>query len=186
MNNIIIADTKEQVLKPVYLDQVNIQNVYLMIGIIGSGKSSWAKDKVRTNDNTVIINRDSLRYMINGGEYIFDEKYEKMIKFSTYSCLRHAIEAKFDVIIDESNISMEKRMVWLDVINYSITPNIVKVTYVWCTETERNLDLRMRTPKGQSREKWEEVYNGMIEVFEPPTIDELPPNGDIIQYRIGV
>jgi len=160
------------------------QNVYLMIGIIGSGKSSWAKDKAKNNDNTVIINRDSLRHMIKGEEYVFDEKYERMIRYSAFSCLRHAIEAKFDVIIDESNISMEKRMVWLDVIERSITPNTVKVTYVWCTEIERNLDLRMQSPRGYSKKSWKEVCDKMIESFEPPTIDELPPNGDIIQHKI--
>ena len=51
-------------------------NLYILIGNIGSGKSTWAREKVKSTPRTIIVNRDALRTMVGGGEYIFDKEME--------------------------------------------------------------------------------------------------------------
>jgi len=48
----------------------------------------------------------------------------------------------------------------------------IKIIYVWFTEIQKNLENRMKSPRGYERYQWEEVINGMISNFEEPTEDE--------------
>ncbi len=48
--------------------------LYLLVGLVGSGKSKWAEQIVKTTHQTVIINRDKIRDMIHGGDYRYTRK----------------------------------------------------------------------------------------------------------------
>ena len=44
---------------------INMQNVYILMGLPGAGKTTWAEKKTKENDNTIIISRDDIRYMLS-------------------------------------------------------------------------------------------------------------------------
>jgi predicted kinase len=60
-------------------------NLYILIGLPGSGKTTWAKNKAKDDLRTVIISRDGFRSMIKGeGEYIFDNIYITLLKSNNF------------------------------------------------------------------------------------------------------
>ncbi len=143
--------------------------VYLLIGLPGSGKSTWAKDKAK-DQKTVIVNRDSFCFMIKGGKYIFDEKYESFIKCLAHDAIKIAISHGFDIIIDETNLTKEKRT---ELIENLPDRQDVDVVGVWFTENTKNLEYRMKDPRGYSEQKWCKVIESMKMSFEPPSESEF-------------
>lgn len=145
-------------------------NVILMCGIIGAGKSTWAKELVKSSDyKTVIINRDAIREMFCG-EYKYIDELEGIVRKTAEATLKECIDSGVDIIIDETNITKAIRKRWLDLI-YNISKE-TDVICVYCHEKEKNVERRMQNPKGQSRDVWEKVYKNMFESFEEPDISE--------------
>jgi len=150
--------------------------IYILCGLIGSGKSTWAKEKAK-DENTIIINRDALRFMIKGGKYTYHKNYESMIKDMASQCLNAAIYHGFDIIIDETNLTKDKRKYWVNLIDKLIAETLGTKKYtkivVHFTESEYNLKYRMQDPKGLFEQEWALVLNGMKETYETPSADEL-------------
>jgi|WetSurMetagenome_2_1015567.scaffolds.fasta_scaffold297438_3 predicted kinase len=148
--------------------------IYLLIGLPGSGKSTWAKKKAE-DTRTVIVSRDAIRQMIKA-KYVFSADTEPLVKEMAKGCVVSALAAGFDVVIDETNISRSKRKEWMhfrvDCIPLQTTAEY-PVVFVWCKEMERNVDLRFNSDaRGYSKEKWAEVIEGMKKGFEAPMLEE--------------
>jgi predicted kinase len=145
--------------------------VWILVGIPGAGKSTWAKEKAK-DGNTIIISRDDLRYMIKG-EYIFDMRYEPLIKEMSRSMIADAMRAGFDIIIDETNITKRQRTEIIEFVkdneDFDDFASIIAVVF---EEKENNLENRMREPRGLSRDLWESVINKMKDNWEDITDDE--------------
>lgn len=78
--------------------------VELLVGIPGSGKSTYAKQVVAKDpSNWVRINNDDLRAMMNGSVYSPD--YEKMITDARNYLIRDALKRGKSVIIDNLNLN---------------------------------------------------------------------------------
>ncbi len=146
--------------------------VSMLIGLPGSGKSTWAKKKTK-EPKTVRINRDSL-YTMLAGEYRYDLTLSEMVESIILSTVRNALALGFNLIIDETHITKKRRAHTHDMV--TAFGHDVKIVYVHFTETERNLEYRMRNDRGQDRDKWQSVINGMkadFESFEGEDFDEL-------------
>ena len=74
--------------------------ILLTVGIPASGKSTWARNYVRENPDTIRVCRDDLRLMI-GGAQMLDAKGEKLVT----KLVEHTIanRGKKDVIVDQTN-----------------------------------------------------------------------------------
>lgn len=78
-------------------------NVYILRGIPGSGKSTWAKEMVRKGKGKVKrVNRDDLRGMID--DSVFSRKSEGHINTLRNIIISYYIEAGCDVIVDDTNV----------------------------------------------------------------------------------
>jgi len=146
-----------------------MRTVYILCGFPGSGKSTWARKMVESGGKIAVINRDSIRTMFGAGKYIYDKYLEIAVKNVSVLCLRHLLTAGYDVIIDETNLTKDKRRDLIEEANSGIECNIL---IIWFTESEKNLDRRMNDPRGYPREKWDEVISGMKKIFEPPEESE--------------
>ncbi len=138
--------------------------VYILIGLPGSGKSYWAKRKVVNVPRTVIINRDAL-YTMLAGEYRYNETLSEMVQALFVLMIREGLSLGFDLIIDETHTTKERRQC-----TYNLVTKFgygLKIVYVHFTETERNLEYRMRDSRGQERGKWQSVIEDMKRHFEP-------------------
>ena len=142
-----------------------MKTMYIICGLPGSGKSTWAKRMVKS-EGAIIISKDAIRTMIHG-EYIFDNDREPIVG-AILTAIVSGIKLNIDIIIDETNITQERRqrLVFL-AHQYGYTPMIV-----YCKGNGKNLENRMTEPKGYTKEKWEEVINKMQEDFEPPVGNE--------------
>lgn len=149
--------------------------VYLLVGFLGSGKSTWARRHVQENPNTVIINRDALRTMFFG-KYDYLPAVEFLVRKCAYFIVEEAIYNGFDVIIDETNLSRAKRFGWLLTLQKCTAYNSpVDLEVIHFTESENNVAYRAQDDlRGVSIEQWAEVLKKMKRQYEPPESDEFP------------
>ena len=76
-------------------------NIKILVGISSSGKSTFAKNYVKTNLNTKRINRDDIRNMMDDGRYSnSNEKFTKKVRNELiYLCILN----DKNIIIDDTN-----------------------------------------------------------------------------------
>lgn len=78
--------------------------VEMLVGIPGSGKSTYAKQLISKDpSNYVRINNDDLRAMMNGS--VWSQDYEKMITDARNYLIRDALKRGKNVIIDNLNLN---------------------------------------------------------------------------------
>ena len=154
--------------------------VYLTCGLPGAGKSTWSIKKAESDASVVILSKDVFRSMIKG-TYVFDTLYEPMINELTESSIYHILDSRFNLIIDEINLNPTMRTKWLGIVDE--TEIKVRKVCVWLTETQTNLENRLKDPRGYDAEKWAEVIDHMRVRFIPPTLDE--GFDEIIQIPFG-
>jgi tRNA uridine 5-carbamoylmethylation protein Kti12 len=153
--------------------------VYILIGLPGSGKSTWSKKFAQENENIVIVNRDAFRTMIKS-EYSFNFRYEPFIKELANKSVECALDRGLDVIVDETHVKAARRKEIIKIVrDFETSYGLIntdygrtKIIYVWFTETNHNLEFRLKENRGYSKDKWNDVINGMKSIFEEPTIDE--------------
>lgn len=73
-----------------------------MVGIQGSGKTTFAKQYCEENQNTFRVSRDDLRNM--RGVYWIPEQ-EKLITRVEDACIKEALNAGMDVLVDAMNLN---------------------------------------------------------------------------------
>ena len=140
--------------------------IYLLCGIVGAGKSTWAKKKRDETEGCIIVNRDDIRKMLYGGRYVFSEVTEGVVRSIAMAAIDSAVESGLSVIIDETHITRAKRA---GVIERLYGHRIVCVYF---TETKDNLKNRMKSSRGVPEEKWKTVIDDMKAAFEKPDIAE--------------
>jgi len=77
--------------------------VIMTVGIIASGKSTWAKEEVKRDPNTVRVNRDDLRVMMSN--YVYSPENEKIIIATRNHIISTALKSGRNVIIDDTNLN---------------------------------------------------------------------------------
>lgn len=80
--------------------------LYLTVGLPGSGKSTWALDRIKDDDHTVRVNRDLLRLMM-GAQW--DLSVESRATFMADALLRACLAMGYDVVLDEMNLGERRR-----------------------------------------------------------------------------
>lgn len=88
-----------------------MQNLYVMVGIPGSGKSTYAKEMVAKDSNVIHISADEIREQVTAETGTRDEK-------KTFNKVRQLITQNLkeghDVICDATNVTLDKRASYLD------------------------------------------------------------------------
>ena len=144
--------------------------VYLTCGLVRSGKSTWAKHIIDTEENYVIVCRDDIRTMLKGS-YIYDYNIEELVSTVAASAILKGLQEDFNIIIDETNIKKSKRSFWLNIIEQSEVPDVDSII-MFFPEVENNLENRMKNSRGYTKEKWKDVIETMKQHFEYPSIYE--------------
>ena len=152
--------------------------VYLLCGLPGSGKSTWAKNTVKndSSNKTVIVNKDMIREMLRG-KYDYIPELENLVKMIAHISTWEALDRGYNVIIDECHVTAENRK---RILTQFANKKDISVSVVYFTENKKNLEYRMRNSRGMSEEKWFDVIENMKKDFEEPTTNELGSSVELI------
>jgi len=66
--------------------------IIICVGIIAAGKSTWAREEVKKNPNTVRINRDDIRSMMHN--YIWSPENERDVIAVRDFIIRQSLKKK--------------------------------------------------------------------------------------------
>jgi len=149
--------------------EVNIQNLYVLVGIPGSGKSTWAKNLARKSARILIVNCDTLREMLHG-TYKYEIDTECVVEDTARIAIMSVLNRGFDVIVDETNITREKRKKLVDTV--MATGIAVKIIFVEFEASDKCLSRRLQNTRGYPLVYWEELHKKMMTNFEPVSSDE--------------
>lgn len=75
----------------------------ILIGISGSGKSTWAREFVAKNDKWCIVSRDDFRYAWQN-KGVVDEKLENLITDMVERSIESLVNRGYNVIYDATNL----------------------------------------------------------------------------------
>lgn len=138
----------------------------MTIGLPGSGKSTWAKAKA-ASDNCFVVNRDALRSMGYGGDYIFNQEREPMIFKASRRLIEDAVEYGYNVCVDETFIKASHRQ---EIISAYPDQDIVGVYFD--TPVALCINRRLCNTKRAIGTDWAEVITKMYHAFEEPQQSE--------------
>lgn len=97
------------------------RKIYLTIGLIASGKSTWAKKFVKENSDTYRVSRDDLRFMTS--DYSYTPENEAVVDWLYRSQIKDLIlYTNHNIILDEQNLDKDRREKFKDWIR-SIDPS---------------------------------------------------------------
>ncbi len=145
------------------------KELIILIGNIGTGKTTYAPQYVKKG--YVAIARDTLRYAIGDGKYIYNPQYEPII-FTIERFMFHQFLIKgVNIIVDEVGVSKEMRKHYIEEakrFGYKITA--IEMPHLTMKEA---VDRRMNNPHQQNdRKLWEQVYAKFEAMYEEPTKEE--------------
>lgn len=89
-------------------------NLFITVGVPGSGKTTWAKEKARQLGNTLTVSRDDIRRTLYcaGGDltgYRFTEEKEKLVtQMQTNIVLSALGHGKNVIVLNQATISSGK------------------------------------------------------------------------------
>jgi len=134
--------------------------ILILKGLPASGKSTWSKEYVKENKNWVRVNRDDLRNM--RGEY-WIPKQEDMITKWEDACIRIALEAGNNVILDATNLNQDRNRERVKQLK-QIFPNLIAEYKTFDTPLEECIkrDLKRQASVGES------VIRGMYDKYLAP------------------
>lgn len=156
------------------------------VGIIASGKSTWAVDEVKKDPTgTCRINRDAIRNMLSN--YHFVDKNEKLVSDLTEAALKAALKRGYNCIMDEQNINPKN---WIKVCKIVKEANvdamvIEKVFYIDLEEAiarDSKREGSARIGETPIRASWKKSggaghkhYKPRTEIFKKSSEDEWKP-----------
>jgi len=139
-----------------------MNKLYVLVGVPGSGKSTWVKSQLWTND-CVIVSTDHFveNYARDTGQSYSDVFQEYM------PTVVNAREQKKDIIWDQTSTSIATRAK-----KFRMLPEYYKIAVVFKTPPTAELQRRLASRPGKNI-PWEVVSNMAQQLeAEPPTIEE--------------
>lgn len=104
--------------------------VYVLRGLMGSGKTTWCKKFLTENQNFKCSNRDSIHHCISN--YTFNDENEKLVTVICQDMIRTIIKEGYNLILDETNLN-----------DKTMTKNIEFIKSV-CKENEKEADIEIK------------------------------------------
>lgn len=141
---------------------------YILVGVPGSGKSTWIKKQVWTLGLSVIstdmwVEMEAERCGSTYSE-VFADYMPKAVGLMA-SHVRLASEKKHDIIWDQTSVTVESRRR-----KFNMLPGYEMIAIVFPTPDRAELDVRLSGRFGRHIPK--NVIDSMIDSFEMPTIEE--------------
>ncbi len=162
-------------------------NLYLMCGCPGAGKSTFLKNKVKKDENLVIVSRDKIRFsIVKPNEEYFSHEDEVLKEF--WKQINTALAENKDVLVDQTSLTPKSRKYLLDHVTGYTYANIIWINEDLKTCLERNekrKGTRSYVPRGTIRRMYFQfVEPSLSEGFD--YIFYYNSKEDQIKYKGGV
>lgn len=145
--------------------------IEVLVGMIASGKSSWAKD--RAEEGYIIINDDAIVSSIHADIYTLYSKSLKPLYKSIEDHIFHtAVAMGLNVVVDKGlSQSVASRQRWIALGRSLDVP--VHCVQFEMFEPKVHAQRRMESDnRGWSLEYWTDVAQSHFDRYEKPTIEE--------------
>lgn len=146
------------------------KNIYILIGLPGCGKTTWATNFYLNHSETIIISPDDFRTSFNGGRYIFDPNKEKFLINSCLDILRKSLKFYDNIILDEVTMILTRYK--RNCLIKNVRKRNTKIIGVIFPFSEYNKKIRMKNSRGYSPELWAQTFDRMSSIFETVTPEE--------------
>lgn len=133
--------------------------VIVLIGVPGSGKSTWAASQKAT-----VLSSDQMRLTLSGDET------DQTIHGKVFAAMRYLLRQRLvigeqDTIIDATNIRRKDRKAWIQLaLKFGARPEAVYFNL--------SLEEALRRNRKRSRVVPEDVIRSMFSKLQPPGLDE--------------
>lgn len=139
------------------------KNLWILVGLPGSGKSYWAKNYKK--EDTAYVSRDEIRFSFlkNGEEYF---KHERMVYSKFLSEIQSHLDNGEDVIADATHLnwaSRDKLLRHLNLEDVKVNCIVFKTPLNLCLERNAQREGRARVP--------DDVIKNMNNSFTHPSRD---------------
>lgn len=142
-----------------------MRKIYLMCGVPGSGKSTFAKNYPFLKD-CLIISRDQIRFPLLKDEDDYF-KYEQTVEAMFYAGVNQALLNGFDVIADQSTLTIGARRKFMSHIK---SPHN-ELNIIWVKNSLENCIENDSNREGRAYVGSRKITN-MYYSFQPPTAKE--------------
>ena len=119
--------------------------IYLMIGVPASGKTTWAKEKLKELDNAIYIGSDSIRLELWGNEQ--DQQHNRETFQEVFNRIAKAAKEKKNIVYDATNISRKEKESILKLLTNDYTKIGVKMSTPIKDCYKRNLKRNRTVPE---------------------------------------
>lgn len=143
----------------------------LMVGNIGTGKTTSASRLMKDDRNILTMSDDAIARMLNDGHYgpdIFTQKHWPLYSEIKGTCARLALNAGFNIIIDGTHMTECKRVRFIDIADEF---NAKVIVYLH-EDSKEGLKRRLADPRGSALKIWRQVHERFENEYEPPTLGE--------------
>lgn len=152
----------------IYESKIQMPKCYQLIGVPGSGKSTWISNQ-DWKDNCVIISTDNhlenyAKIINKTYNEVFNEYMSIAVSMMTNDVIKARSENK-DIIWDQTSTTIGSRRK-----KFNMLPNYYHIAVVFKTPEKEELDRRLANRPGKIIP--DHVVNNMIKNFEMPTEDE--------------
>ena len=146
----------------------SMPKVYMLIGVPGCGKSTWACNQEWYNDCSYISTDTWIELEARRQGKTYSDVFNEYIPKATHIMNEHiklAIHAEQDIIWDQTNMSSKSRAKKL-----AMLPNYEKIAVVFRTPEKEELDRRLANRPGKII--GDHIIKSMIDSYNEPTIEE--------------
>jgi len=144
---------------------------YILIGGVGSGKSTYAKEKAK--DGWIIINDDALVNAVHADQYLLYNKcFKPLYKGIEAAVFSHAVALNVNIVIDRTNLDPETRKRYVCMCRAFDVKDIIAVVFPMVSPEEHALRRFNSDSRGVSLEKWTEIAKYHFSMWKEPSLEE--------------
>ena len=143
---------------------------YILVGVPGSGKSTWVKNQKWTNDHVIASTDDYVEAYARSVNRTYSEVFEEVMSAAVTQMLDdvlHAVEEGKDLIWDQTSTTVSTRAKKIKMLD-----GYTKIAVVFKTPLFDELNDRLQRRALTGKVIPSDVMHRMISGFEHPTLDE--------------